>query len=105
MISSNIGQLLKQIEGASGSGKANQATGKSGQPLKFAVGHLSLTGGMLTLGVGPADQLAVAVMRAVSVDVLKTVAQSAGKLGANVGGVAGDAVKNAASGLKGLFGK
>jgi uncharacterized protein involved in outer membrane biogenesis len=127
-VASNISQLLKQIEGASsGASKANTATTKSGQPLKFAVGHLSLTGGTVTLGVGPtaitvpmppielnnvggtegitSDQLAVAVMRAVSADVLQTVVQSAAKLGGNLGGAAGDAAKNAASGLKGLFGK
>jgi hypothetical protein len=127
-VTSNISQLLKQIEGASGGAtKANKATTRSGQPLKFAIEHLSLTGGTVTLGVGPtamtlpmpaiemnnvggdegitSDQLALAVMRAVSADVLQTVVQSAAKMGGNLGGAAGDAAKNAASGLKGLFGK
>jgi len=127
-VASNISQLLKQIEGASGGAtRANKATSKSGKPLKFAIGHLSLTGGLVTLGVGPtaitvpmppiemsnvggdegitSDQLAVAVMRAVSADVLQTVAHAALKVGSNLGGAAGDAAKNATSGLKSLFGK
>ena len=86
-----------------------------------------MTGGTVTLGVGPtsvtvpmppielnnvggdegitSDQLAVAVMRAVSADVLQTVVQAATKVGGNLGGAAGDAAKNAANSLKGLFGK
>ena len=127
VVSSNIAELLHRIESSSGSNSTSKATTKEGTPLKFAIGHFTMIGGTVTLGVGPAaitvpmppielnnlggdegitsDQLAVEVMRQLSADVLKTVVQSAAKVGGNLGGAAGDAAKNATSALKGLFGK
>ena len=127
LITSNIGQLVKQLEHTSGHDEAAQAKGKDGKPLKFAIRHLAVTGGLVTLGIGPtavtvplppielnnlggdegmtSDQIAVAVMRAVSADVLQVAVKSAGKLGSDVGSAAGGAASGAVSGLKGLLGK
>ena len=122
LVASNIGDLLKNIQGTASSG-SSAATTKSGKPLKFEVKHFLLTGAKVTLGAGLAavtvpmppieltdlgtkeggitsDQLALAVMRSVSSSVVSGAVQSAGK----VGSAAGDAAKQATEGLKGLFG-
>lgn len=127
LVSSNIGDLVKRIESSSSGGQAGKARGKSGQPLKFEVHHLSLSGGTITLGVGStamtvpmppiemtdlgkaeggitSDQLALAMMRAVSTSIVQATVHAAGKVGSTMGAAAGDAAKKATDGLKGLFG-
>lgn len=119
IISSNVGDLLKNIQGSSDN-KTADATTKSGKPLKFEVKHFHLEGGKVTVGVGAAavpvpmppidltdlgtaeggitsSQLAVAVMRSVTGSVVSATTQAAKKLGGAMGGAATDA-------LKGLFG-
>jgi hypothetical protein len=125
VVSSNIGQLLSQIEGRK-PGDAGQATTKSGKPIKFVVQHLILRGGRITLGVGPTAialpmptlelrdlgggtdgvdsvELAQVVMRAVAQSVASATVHAAGKIGATATGAAVDGAKGAASALESLF--
>lgn len=57
LVSSNIGDLLKNIEsavgGGGGGGKAPEATAKNGKPLKIEVKKFTLRNGKVTVGVGP----------------------------------------------------
>ena len=125
IVSSNIGDLLKAIENATGSQQA-QAKTKSGQPLKFEVKHFVLKNGKVTVGVGVAalplplppielnnlgtseggitsSQLAFAVMRSVTTSVISATTQAAGKLGGTMGAAGADAAKKAGESLKKLF--
>jgi hypothetical protein len=128
VISSNIGDLLKRIEGnAEGNGAGGAPVSKGGQPIKFEVMHFRLHGGRVRLGVGPtalvlpmppidldnlgtaeggitANQLAFAIMRSVTTGVVGATTQAVGKAGATLGAAAGDGAKKALDGLKGLFG-
>ncbi len=120
VVSSNIGDLLQNIRGTAGSDKADQATTRSGKPIKFEIRHFFLTDGRVTLGVGPAavtfpmppveltdvgrseggitsSQLAAAVMHSISGSVVQASTQAAGKIGSTLGAAAGH-------GLKELFG-
>jgi uncharacterized protein involved in outer membrane biogenesis len=128
LVASNIGDLLKNIEAATG-GKSGdpQATTKSGQPIKFEVRKFVLTNGRVTLGVGPAamtipmppitlenlgtseggitpGELAFAVMRSVTGSVVGATVQAAGKLGTTSGAAAVEGVKQAGDAIKGIFG-
>ena len=129
VVSSNIGELLKNIQGSS-SDKANAGapTDKAGKPLKFIIRHFAMTNGRVTLGIGPtaltlpmppvvlddigvaeqgvsANELAVAVMRSVTGGVVKATTDAAGKIGSTMGAAAGSSAKSAGDALKGLFGK
>lgn len=131
IISSNIKDLLKNIEEFSGGG-GKGATTKSGKPIKFVVKKFRLTNGKATLGVGPAalplplptislddlgvkeggitpDQLATAVMKNVLGSIVEASAKAALKVGSTTGAAAADAASSAAKktgdGLKKLFGK
>lgn len=126
IVSSNVGDLLKAVEAATGS-KDAQPTTKSGKPLKFEVKHFRMQNGKVAVGTGAAaiplplppidltdlgtkeggitpDQLAVAIMRSVSTSVVGATTKAAAKLGATMGAAAGDATKKATEGLKKLFG-
>ena len=122
VISSNVGDLLKNLQGSSDN-KTADATTKSGKPLKFEVKHFHLDGGIVKVGLGPAavpvpmppidltdlgtaeggitsSQLAFAVMRSVTSSVVSATAQAAKKLGGSLGGAASDAVKGLFGGKK-----
>jgi hypothetical protein len=129
-VSSNIKELLKNIEDFTGSG-AQAAQTKSGQPIKFVVKKFRLTNGKATVGVGPAalpipfpdialddlgvkeggispDQLAAAVMKNVLGNIVTGSAKALGQVGTTAG-AAGlektkEAAKKAADGIKSLFG-
>jgi len=128
VVSSNIGDLLKNIKGA---GPAQAASGqpvdKQGRPLKFIVKHFSLTNGKVTLGLGPtaltlpmppvtlddvgtseggisSAELALAVMRSAAGSVVMATTNAAGKIGSTMGAAAGNSAKSAADALKGMFG-
>ena len=129
VISSNIGDLLKNIQGSSaGTSGAGAPTDKSGKPLRFIIRHFALTNGRVTLGIGPtaltlpmppvvlddigvaehgvsANELALAVMRSVTAGVVKATTDAAGKIGSTMGAAAGSSAKSAGEALKGLFGK
>jgi len=125
IVSSNIGDLLKAVEAATGN-KSAEATAKNGQPVKFEVKHFRMQGGKVMLGVGVAalplpmppielhnlgtdeggitsSQLAFAIMRSVTTGIVGTTIQAAGKIGGTMGAAAGDAAKKAGEGLKSLF--
>lgn len=128
LVSSNIGDLLKNIEAAAGGqGGGPQATAKNGKPIRFEVKKFVLTNGKVTLGVGIAaltlpmppitlenlgtseggitpGQLAFAVMRSVTGSVVSATLQAAGKIGTTSGAAASEGVKKAGEAIKGLFG-
>ncbi len=123
IISSNIKDLLKNIEasiGGTGEKKpAEQPVAKDGKPLKFAVKTFRLENAKVTLGVGPTaitvpmlplvltdlgtaeggitpDQLATKVMANVLTTITKAVASSALSIGGATGAAATDAASGAA---------
>lgn len=124
IVSSNISDLLKNMN----SGKAETAGAKSnGKTVKFEVKHLRLTRGKVTLGVGEkelplplptidlrdigtaeggitADQLAVAVMKNVSSEIISTTTSAASKIGSTAGAAAAEGVKKTGESLKKLWG-
>ncbi len=131
IISSNIKDLLKNIEEFTGGG-GKDATTKSGKPIKFVVKKLRITNGKATLGVGPAaiplplpplsfdnlgvkeggitpDQLVTVVMKNVLGNIVEATGKAVLKVGSTTGAAAADAAtttaKKAGDGLKKLFGK
>ena len=128
IVASNINDLLKNIEAATG-GKdpGTQPTAKSGKPIKFEVRHFKMTNGRVTLGVGSAavpvpmpplemndlgtkeggitpDQLVFAVMKNVTGSVVSAAAQGIKNVGSATGEAASDAAKKAGEGIKKIFG-
>jgi hypothetical protein len=127
IVSSNIGDLLKNIEQSMGSGKADQPKTKDGKPIKLVVKKLVLKDGRVTLGVGgqaitiplPAidmtdvgvkeggvspAQLAVAVMRHVTPQIVAASMQALSKTGGTTGAAAVEGAKQVGEAIKGLFG-
>jgi hypothetical protein len=119
-LTSNIGELLKNISGSGSSGTEGQATTRSGKPIKFEVQHLRIQNGQVTVGVGAAaltlpmptidltdlgskeggitsNQLTLAIMRSVLSSIVTATTQAAGKIGKTMGA-------DATSGIKSLFG-
>lgn len=130
LVASNVGDLLKNIEAATGgkaaSGSAAPQT-KEGKPIKFEVKKFTLTNGKVRLGVGgtgatlpmPAieltdlgtkeggitpDQLAFAVMKSVTGSIVSATAKAMGDIGKTGGAAAAEGVKKAGEAIKGLFG-
>jgi hypothetical protein len=127
IVSSNIGDLLKNIEQSMGTGKADQPKTKDGRPIKLVVKKLVLKDGRVTLGVGgqaiaiplpqidmvdvgvkeggvsPA-QLAVAVMRHITPQIVAASMQALSKSGGTTGAAAVEGVKQMGDAIKGLFG-
>ena len=128
-VSSNIKDLLKNIEEFTGSG-GQVAETKSGKPIKFVVKKFRLTNGVAHLGVGPtalpiplppialddlgvseggltADQLAGAVMRSVLAGIVSGTANALGQVGSTAGAASLEKTKEAArkagDALKKLF--
>ena len=127
IVSSNVGDLLANIEKAGGGSAAPQAETKSGKPIKIEVKHFRVTGGMVRLGAGAAaikiplppieltdigarengvtpDQLATVIMRSVTSNILHATTQAALKVGGTAGAAAAGGVKKASDAVKGLFG-
>jgi uncharacterized protein involved in outer membrane biogenesis len=127
-VASNIGDLLKNIEGSSDSQDAagGGPVARNGKPLKFEIKHFELRQGRVRVGEGAAaivlplppivlndlgtaeggiapDQLALAVMRSVTTDVVSASAQAALKMGSTMGAAAGNAARKATDSLKSLF--
>lgn len=125
VVSSNINDLLKNIEAAVG--RNDTPADPNAKPKKFIVKHLSMQNGKVTVGVGPAalplplppveftdlgvkeggitgSQLAFAVMRQVLPSIISATTQAAGQIGGTMGAAAGDAVKNAGATLKNFLG-
>ena len=128
IVSSNIGDLLKNIEQSMGAETGgNQPQAKNGKPLKMEVKHFVLRNGKITLGVGgkaitlpmPPVELtnvgtneggvspagvAFAVMRSVTSSVVAATTEALGKVGGTSGASAAEAAKQATEAIKGLFG-
>ncbi|MDI1320854.1 MAG: hypothetical protein PSW75_11785 [bacterium] len=127
-VSSNIKDLLKNIENFTGSGEKTAAT-KSGQPIKFVVKKFRLTNGKATLGLGgaalpvplppislddlggaqggiTADELAGVLMKSVLNSIVTGTADALAKDGgASAIEKTKEAAKKAADSIKKLFGK
>lgn len=130
IVSSNIGDLLKNIEQSLGSQQqqpGGEPKAKNGKPLKLEVKHFVLRNGKVSLGVGtqvitmpmppvelndigtsqggvtPAG-LAFAVMRSVTPSVIAASTQALTKVGGTSGAAAAEAAKQATQAIKGLFG-
>jgi hypothetical protein len=122
LVSSNIGDLMKNIQRGR---DTPDAQSKDGTPKRIEVKHLVLRDGKITVGVGPAattlemkpiemrdlgtreggltpNQLAVAIMGEVTPVIVAAAAQNVQNLGESLGGSAGEAVKKAGGFLKGL---
>ena len=128
LVASNVADLLKKIEKATGGGgTAAQPKTETGKPIKFEVKKFKLTGGKVRVGVGAAamtlpmppieltdlgtkeggitpDQLALAVMKNVTASIVSATAQAAGQLGKTTGAAAAEGVKQVGDAIKGLFG-
>lgn len=128
LVASNINDLLKNIEAATGSKDAEaKPTSKSGKPIKFEVRHFKMTNGKVTLGIGAAalpvpmpdielrdlgtkeggitpDQFAFAVMKSVTGSIVTASAQALSKAGAATGAAAKDTAKSVGDGIKKIFG-
>lgn len=123
LVSSNVGDLLKNIEQAMG-GKSAEVKTKDGKPIKMVVKKLVLTGGKVTVGalgtvtaiplpqidmvdIGVAEggvtpaQLAAAVMKNVTATVVGAATQALTK-----GGASGtmESAKQVGEAIKGIFG-
>lgn len=130
IVSSNIQDLVKNIESAVGRG--DQVTDKSGKPKKFIVKKFRITNAKATIGVGPAAlpvplpevsldnlgvqengvtgaQLAGAIMRDVLSKIVTATAGALGKLGGTAGATSlektKDAAKQVGDAVKDLFKK
>jgi hypothetical protein len=127
VVASNVADLLKNIEQVTGGSDAAKATAKNGQPIKFEVKKFRLHNGWVRLGVGPAamklpmpplaldnlgtskggitsDQLAYAIMRSVTPNVIAATTEAIGKLSGTAGAATAEGVKQIGAGIKGLFG-
>ena len=126
LVTSNIGDLLKNIEASTG-GKKDEPEAKDKAPTKFEVKRFILKNGHVTIGVGPAamtlpmppvtlndlgtkeggitaNQIAFAVMRSVTTSVVAASTQALGKIGSTTGAAAAETVKQTGDQLKKLFG-
>lgn len=132
IVSSNLSDLLKQIERNTGPAPAGAPTDATGTARRFAVRHAVLRDARVTLGVGTeavtvripeltlvnlgtpergltAGQLAAEATRQIVAAVLGAVALSPGTVGSASGAAAADAlksgVKQLGEGLRGLIGR
>jgi hypothetical protein len=131
IVSSNIKDLLKNIEQFSGGQSTAKPADKEGKPIKFEIKKFRLTNGVARLGVGPTavpvplppisidnlgtseggitpDQAAGAIMRNVLSGIVSGTAEAlsktAGTLGANSVEQTKDAAKKAGESIKKIFG-
>lgn len=127
IISSNIGDLLKNIEKAMGDEKPGAGPkAKNGKPLKLEVKKFVLRNGRVTVGVGAAAVtmpmppvelenvgsaeggvtpagLAFAVMRSVTSSVVSASTSALTKVGGTSGAAAAEAAKQAGEAIRNLF--
>ncbi|MEO7599915.1 MAG: AsmA family protein [Opitutus sp.] len=125
LISSNIGDLMKNIEAAVGAKSDTQE--KPTKEKKLIVRHLKLQNAKVSVGVGGAalplnlpdleltdlgvkeggltpSQLTFAVIKEVVSSIMGTTTQASVKTGGTLGAAAGDVVKKAGAGLQKFFG-
>ncbi len=129
IVASNVGDLLKNIEAATGGQGPTAATPatKDGKPIKFEVKKFTLTNGRVRLGLGGAgatlpmppitltdlgtkeggitpDQLVLAVMKSVTGSIISAATAAIGDVSKLSGASAAEGVKKAGDAIKGLFG-
>jgi len=127
LVASNIGDLLKNIEQATGGNRAAEPTAKNGKPIKMVVKKFILRNGKVTLGIGPTAitlpmppleindigtaengvtpaGVVFAVMRSVTTNIVAASTQALTKVGGTTGAAAAEAAKQAGDAIKGLFG-
>jgi uncharacterized protein involved in outer membrane biogenesis len=126
-VSSNVNDLLKNIEQAMGSGGTATQPQKGGKPIKFEVKKFRITNGVVRLSVPGAaamsmpmptveltdlgtkeggitpDQLAFAVMRSVTASVVAASTQALTSIGGTSGAAAVEGAKQVGDAIKGLF--
>jgi hypothetical protein len=126
VLSSNVNDLLANIERVGGGGSSKTTT-KNGKPIKIEVQHFLVRDGVVRLGVGAAavtiplppielsdigtkeggvtpNQMTATVMRSVTGGIVRATTQALAKAGANTGAAAVEGVKDASKSIKGLFG-
>ncbi|MEO7414372.1 MAG: hypothetical protein ABIZ81_13550 [Opitutaceae bacterium] len=127
LVASNIGDLMKNIEAATGGKKPDEPAAKDGKERKFEVKKFTLRNGKVTIGVGSAtstmsmpaielvdigtkeggltaDQLASTIMRSVTSSVISGSTKALMNTIPTAGAAAGDALKKAGDGLKKMLG-
>jgi hypothetical protein len=125
LVSSNIGDLLKNIEAALGPKAEPQE--KDAKPRKFIVKHFRLQNAKVTIGVGPTaipltlptleltdlgvkeggltpSQLSFAVMKQVMPEIVAATTRAAGNIGGTMGAAASEAMKKAGEGIQKMLG-
>jgi hypothetical protein len=126
IVASNVNDLLANIEKSMGA-KENAPKTKSGQPIKMVIKKLSIREGKVTIGVGPTaipipmppieltdlgtaengitpPQVAFAVMRSVTTQIVAAATGALTKIGGTTGANTLEAAKQAGEAIKGLFG-
>jgi len=126
LVSSNIGDLIKNIAKASHKPPGNGPTGQDGKRTTFVIRKLRLEKGHVKLGVGPtavtldlpatefnnlgsgagvsAEELSLLIMRTIASDIVKGTAGELGKGVTGIGTVAGDMLKGSFDVLQTLLG-
>jgi uncharacterized protein involved in outer membrane biogenesis len=127
VVSSNVSDLLANIEKAGGGSSAPQAAAKNGKPIKIEVRHFRVRDGMVRLGAGAAAikiplppieladigtrengvtpyRLATVVMRSVTSSIVHATTHAALNVGGTAGAAAAAGAKKAGDAVKGLFG-
>lgn len=123
LVASNVGDLLKNIEKATGSGRDPTSKTEKGKPVKLEIRHLQLRNGTVTVGVGagaatlplpavemkdvgagkggvtPAE-LSVEILKSVTPTLVAATTAAVTKI---IPGTAGETVKEAGQLLKGLL--
>ena len=126
IVASNVGDLLKNIEKSMATKESDPKT-KSGKPIKLVVKKLVLKDGRVMIGVGgqvttmplpqidmadiglkeggvTPSQLAVAIMRHITPNIVAASMQALSTSGGTAGAAAAEGVKQVGEAIKGLFG-
>lgn len=126
VVSSNIGDLLKNIEAAVGQ-RSDKPDDPNAKPRKFIVKHFRMDNAKVSIGVGPAalplpvpameltdlgvkeggltsGQLAVAVFREILPQIIAATTNAAGKIGGTMGAAASESLKKAGENLQKFLG-
>lgn len=125
LVSSNIGDLLKNIEASVG--QRPETTEPDAKPRKFIVRHFRMADAKVAIGVGPAalplavpgielndlgvreggltsSQLAFAVVREILPQIIAATTDAAGKIGGTMGAAASESLKKAGENLQKFLG-
>jgi hypothetical protein len=126
LVSSNIGDLIKNISKSTSKPASESAAVKNGRKVTFVIKKLRLEKGHVKLGVGPtavtldlpatefdnlgsgngvsAEELSLLIMRTIASDVVKGTAGALGKGVTGIGTVAGDMLKGSFDVLQTMLG-